>query len=98
MQKLNGMFIDLVDNAEYIKKLPSIYSILFPEGYEILPNTTELFELELHIDQFQPISDWRESQKQPIERKKQVFAKTQPVHYEPDRGLFRRGGSELQQC
>lgn len=46
MQKLNGMLIDSADNAEHIKKPPSIYSILFPEGYEILPNTTELFELE----------------------------------------------------
>src|SRR3990167_3776088 len=46
MLKLNGMPINSVDNAEYIKKLPSIYSILFPEGYEILPNTTELFELK----------------------------------------------------
>ena len=47
MQKLNIELINSADNSKYIKELPSIYSILFPEGYEILPNTTELFELEL---------------------------------------------------
>ena len=46
MLKLNGMPNDSIETTEYIKKLPSLYSILFPKGYEILPNTTELFELE----------------------------------------------------
>jgi len=46
MQKLHEIFSDIIDAQERIKQLPSIYSILFPKGYEILPNTTELFELE----------------------------------------------------
>jgi DNA modification methylase len=46
MQKLHEIFSDIIDTHEQIKNLPSIYSILFPKGYEILPNTTELFELE----------------------------------------------------
>ena len=46
MLKLNGIPVNSIETTDYIKKLPSIYSILFPKGYEILPNTTELFELE----------------------------------------------------
>jgi DNA modification methylase len=46
MLKLNGMPVNSIETTDYIKKLPSIYSILFPKDYEILPNTTELFELE----------------------------------------------------
>ncbi len=46
MQKLHEVFSDIIESHERIKRLPSIYSILFPRGYEILPNTTELFELE----------------------------------------------------
>jgi len=47
MQKLEEIPFSFSNNlGNYIKKLPSLYSLLFPPEYEILPNTTELFELE----------------------------------------------------
>lgn len=47
MQKLEEISFNFQNNLEnYIKDLPSLHSLLFPPEYEILPNTTELFELE----------------------------------------------------
>jgi DNA modification methylase len=46
MQKLKEAIFNFLETENYIKDLPSINSLLFPPGYEILPNTTELFELE----------------------------------------------------
>jgi len=35
-----------------LKNLPKLSELLFPNNYELLPNTTELFELEFALKQF----------------------------------------------
>jgi len=51
MQKLDEIKPGNISSRKYkeLKEIPSVYSILFPKGYEILPNTTELFELEFAL-------------------------------------------------
>lgn len=39
-----------------IRDLPAISSILFPKNYRLLPNTTEIFELELAFKEFNVLS------------------------------------------
>lgn len=56
MQKLNTVLSDITKSHERIKKLPPIYSILFPKEYEILPKTTELFELEFAFYEYNILS------------------------------------------
>lgn len=46
MQKLEEIISDFSETTDYIKNLPSIFTLLFQKGYELLPNATELFELE----------------------------------------------------
>ena len=41
-----NMHIKQISKIDSISDLPKIVSLLLPEGYELLPNTSELFELE----------------------------------------------------
>lgn len=41
-----NMQIEQISKIDSISDLPKIVSLLLPEGYELLPNTSELFELE----------------------------------------------------
>lgn len=41
-----NMQIEQISKIDSISDLPKIASLLLPEGYELLPNTSELFELE----------------------------------------------------
>jgi len=41
---------------EYIQNLPKINSLLFPKEYELLPNTTELFELEFAFYEYKSLT------------------------------------------
>ncbi len=44
---------ELIPTGNRIAALPKIDSVLFPQEYELLPNTTEVFELEFAFYEYQ---------------------------------------------